>query len=216
MYNFCAFDLDGTLVDTLESLAYFCNFTLKSLGLDTIETEKYKQLVGTGAKNLVKGMLKTVGDSECTLFDKAYETYIREYNANCLYLAKPYDGIEEMLMRLKEQGVKMAVLSNKPHESTSFIIKSMFGADMFDACYGNREGIPRKPDPTALLGIMKDLGVTSGAYVGDSGTDMETGKNAGLYSIGVLWGFRERDELLAGGADLLVNTPMEIAEMILK
>lgn len=218
MYKFCAFDLDGTLVDTLESLAYFCNQSLKKFGFSEIETEKYKQLVGSGAKNLVKGMLKTVGDCECTMFDKVYEDYIKAYHENCLYLAKPYDGINEMLYELKEKGVKLAVLSNKPHESTVKIIKGIFGEDMFCYCAGNREGVPRKPDPTALLSIAKELSVSAkdGVYVGDSGSDMETGKNAGMMSIGVLWGFRDGGELLENGADILVSTPEQITKAVLK
>ncbi len=208
------FDLDGTLLDTLETLSYYGNKTLEELGLAPYEKDQYRYMIGNGAKILIKRMLAGRGAEE--LFDKAYNMYISFYNSDKLFKTEIYPGISDLLAELKEKGVKIAVLSNKPHEATVPIIKSFFGADAFTEIRGAMENVPIKPDPTAALEIADALGCAPEEclYVGDTAVDMETGKSAGFYTIGVLWGFRDERELTEGGADCTVKYPAEILKCL--
>ncbi len=208
------FDLDGTLLDTLETLSYYGNMTLERLGLAPYEKDAYRYMIGNGAKVLIQRML--AGREADALFDKAYKMYIDAYNNDTLFKTEIYPGIPELLAELREKGVKIAVLSNKPHEATVPIIKSFFGADTFGEIRGAMEGVPIKPDPTAALDIAQELGCTPAEclYVGDTAVDMETGKRAGFYTVGILWGFRDRAELTAGGADCIVETASEITKYL--
>jgi len=211
-YKACIFDLDGTILNTIDSIAYFGNKALTKYGFGEIETERYKEMVGNGAKVLVRKMLKDNG-CDCDEINKKVLGYYKEiYDNDFLFKTTVYDGIRQLLVELKDRGIKIAVLSNKPHITTKKLIDNLFGEDYFDICYGNREGIPLKPDTTALLALISELGVTTNdcIYIGDSGTDMQTGKGGGLFTIGVLWGFRKRDELAANNADLIISHPNEI------
>ena len=216
MKKACVFDLDGTLANTLESIAYFANMALRHAKLPEIDTERYRYLVGDGAKVLVERMLTEVGAFTESTFEAVSNDYNQSYDNNFLYLTKVYDGIVSMLEGLKDRGCRLAVLSNKPHVTTTKIVRELFDKKMFDLCYGQRAGVPKKPDPTALLNILKELQIEpqSCAYFGDTGTDMQTGKNAGIYTIGVLWGFREREELLNHGADALIAAPDEAIDCL--
>ncbi len=211
------FDLDGTLVDTLHSIAHFANSALKHYGYDEIETQKYRYLVGNGADNLVRGMLKTIDKYTEEGFENVRALYNKSYDDNFMHLTTAYDGISELISSLRAMGIKLAVLSNKPHSTTKKIVEALF-PEQFDICYGKREDIPRKPDPTAVFSILKELGVSADecVYVGDTSTDMQTGHNAKLFTIGVLWGFRDRQELEEYGADIIASTPFEILEYIVR
>jgi len=215
MYKLFVFDLDGTLANTLDSIAYFANCALEKFNLDKIETEKYKLLVGNGALELVRSMMKTVG-ADSALFDDLSKYYIKTYDENFLYKTKPYEGICELLKRLKDKKIKLAVLSNKPHQTTYKVVQALFGEDFFDICRGNMENVPRKPNPAALFEIMEILDVSPSEciYVGDTSVDILTGKNANVFTVGVLWGFRDRYELEESGADLIVSTPKEILNLL--
>lgn len=214
----CIFDLDGTLSDTLNSIAYFGNKALQRCGLNKIPVEQYKVLAGNGAKTLVRRMLEYNDCHDEDLFNKVFEYYCDTYDSNFLYLTKAYDGIHELLDKLKGMGIKIAVLSNKPHSTTKKVIDSLFGGDCFDACFGGREGVPLKPDPQALTEIIEGLKVKPEecVYIGDTATDMQTGKNAGVFTVGVLWGFRGRAELEEACADLIISHPLELAEFVVK
>ncbi len=215
-YKAIIFDLDGTLLDTLETLSYYCNATLKKFGLTPYEKDAYRYMVGNGAKILVHRMLEGRGCDTEELFERAYSTYIAAYNSDTLFKTEIYPGISELLAGLQAKNIKIAVLSNKPHEATVPIIKSFFGAETFSVIRGAMEGVPIKPDPTAALEITKTMGVSPSEcmYVGDTAVDMETGKSAGFYTIGVLWGFRDREELLGGGADFIAEKPEEISALL--
>lgn len=204
------FDLDGTLVDSLGSISYFANKALKKFGMDTIPADRYKVLVGDGAATLVKRMIKEVKGDE-SLFQSVYDEYNTTYDNDFLYLAKPYDGIIDMLKNLKSSGHKTAIISNKPHSTTQKICSELFG-DLIDICFGKRKGYPVKPDPTSVNEVIYKLGVKKSdcIYVGDTLTDMKTGSNAGIYTIGVLWGFRDENELRSGNPQKIVKTPAEI------
>ncbi len=215
-YKAVIFDLDGTLLDTLETLSYYSNFTLEKLGLTPYEKDAYRYMIGNGAKKLIQRML--AGRDADELFEKAYEMYITAYNSDTLFKTEIYPGITELLAVLKKAGMKLAVLSNKPHEATVPIIKSFFGEETFADIRGAMEGVPIKPDPAAALDIAGKLGCKPGEclYVGDTGVDMETGRRAGFHTVGVLWGFRDREELVANGADCIVETPMEIEKCLME
>lgn len=214
----CIFDLDGTLTNTIDTIAYFVNSALGKFGFGSIETEKYKLLVGDGAKTLIQRALDTLGVQDETQenLNKVLAYYNETYNADFLYLTKVYDGIEDLLDKLKAQGVKIAVLSNKPHDTTALVLEAMFKKNTFDLYFGAREGIGLKPSPEGVFEIMETLGAKPEDcfYIGDTKTDMQTGKNAGLFTIGVLWGFRDRQELTEGKADLIVEQPAQIADFV--
>jgi len=215
-YKACIFDLDGTILNTINSIAYFGNKALTEYGFDEIDTERYKELVGNGAKELVHRMLKENGCESNEAYENVLKYYAETYHNDFLYKTTVYDGIRELLDAIKDMGVKIAVLSNKPHNTTKKLIDTLFGKDYFDICYGNREGVPLKPDTTPLYSLITELGVTTNdcIYIGDSGTDMQTGKGGGLFTIGVLWGFRKRDELEENHADLIISHPNEIMEFM--
>ncbi|MEG0691632.1 MAG: HAD family hydrolase [Oscillospiraceae bacterium] len=211
------FDLDGTLANTLNTIAYFANQALLECGYEEIELDKYRYLVGNGADNLVRGMLKTIGQYTEEAFEKVRTGYNQSYDDNFMHLTTAYDGIPELISSLKAMGIKLCVLSNKPHSTTKKIVDELF-MDQFDICYGKREDIPRKPDPTAVFDIIEELGVESDecVYIGDTCTDMQTGHNANLFTIGVLWGFRDRQELEEHNADIIASSPFQILEYIVR
>ncbi len=217
MIKMCIFDMDGTVSNTINSIAYFGNNALKKAGLSTIDTDTYKKLVGNGAKVLVERMLKTVGADESYYEQVAYE-YNTKYDNDFLYLTEPYEGIIDMLKSLKKMGIKIAILSNKPHGTALKVADALFSNSLIDACYGGREGIKLKPDPAGVFEIMKEFNVKKEEclYIGDTATDMKTGKGADLYTIGVLWGFRDREELEHGGADEIITHPLEIVDIATK
>jgi len=216
MVKACIFDLDGTLLNTIDSIAYFGNNALNKFGFKDIDIKRYKVLVGNGADVLIRRLLKENCCEDEGIFKKTLEYYVRTYDEDFLYKTTVYDGMKELLDELKENNIKIGVLSNKPHSTTQKVIEAMFGENYFDACYGKREGIPLKPDTTALFSLMDEFGVLPGEclYIGDTGTDMLTGKGGGLFTIGVLWGFRNRDELEKNGADIIISHPKEILKYI--
>lgn len=214
MIKACVFDLDGTLSNTLNSIAYFANNALAKYNLPPIETEKYKYLVGDGADTLVRRMMEQTGEKSEEVFKNVLNYYNTSYDNNCMYLTKAYEGIPEMLGTLKERGIKIGVLSNKPHSTTVKVVSALFGEDFFDVCFGNRPGIPKKPNPAPLLDAVSLLGAEkeTALYIGDTSTDTKTGRAAGIFTIGVLWGFRDESDLRL--ADAVVQKPEEILNYV--
>ena len=206
------FDLDGTLLDTIKSIELCGNKALKEYGYEPISREKYCYLAGDGAKELVRRMLRERGDEDLKDLDKVYEKYLEFFQTDCFYEVAPYEGIPELLEKLKEAGMKMAVLSNKPHKRTVEVIEKFFGKGYFDWVQGQKDGVPKKPSPEGALAIAQRWGTDSKdcLYVGDTDTDMKTGKSAGMYTVGVLWGFRNRKELEENGADAIIEKPKEL------
>lgn len=209
------FDLDGTLLNTINTIEYYCNKSLAAYGFGAHGVEEYKLFVGNGARLLIERAMNSERTPTESEFNKVFALYNELYNADTLYLTEPYEGIIDMLRSLKKEGIKTAVLSNKPHIATEDVVKEIFGDGLFDAVQGAVDGVPLKPDPTAAFNIMKKLGVTpdKALFVGDTKVDIATGKGAGLCSIGVLWGFRGEAELTAAGADVIVDTPEKITEI---
>ena len=216
MIKLCIFDLDGTVLDTVHTIAYYGNYALHKHGIAPIEDKEYNYFAGNGAVNLIKRALRFRNALTDETFEKVFADYNTAYNADTSYLTAPFAGIPETLDAIKAQGIRMAILSNKPHFATCGVITSLFGEGYFDCVYGQREDIPIKPDPAAVYSILEECQVKPEEclYIGDTGTDMKTGKNAGLYTVGVLWGFRGKDELLESGADVIIEKPVELLDCI--
>ena len=216
MYKACIFDLDGTLTDTLESLTYSVNATLRELGLGQITPTQCKEFVGSGARRLIEQSIQAAGDPEASRIEEAMEAYGRIFKIHCTYHVAPYEGIVDMLKELKKEGVQLAVLSNKPHLQTQDVVATFFEKDTFARVYGQQEGVPRKPDPAAVHMILEELGVSAEEclYIGDSDVDMLTGCAAGVSAIGVTWGFRSREVLMEHGATYIVDKPEEIVSIV--
>lgn len=215
MIKLCIFDMDGTVVNTINTIAYFANGAMQKYGLPSIPTDKYKILVGNGAKILVERMLKEVGAADENFAD-VFEYYNTTYDNDFMYLTEPYDGIINMLNELKTAGIKTAILSNKPDVTAKKVSDSLFGNELIDLCYGAREGKALKPDPESVIEIINLFGVKKEEclYIGDTATDIKTAKNAGLFSVGVLWGFRDEKELREAGSDVIISDPQKIVDMV--
>jgi phosphoglycolate phosphatase len=208
------FDLDGTLLDTLQDIADSANAALRQLGFATHPAEAYKYFVGSGIKELVERALpqserNADNIAECLKLTRS------EYQNHWAVHTGPYNGIEKMLGELQKRGVPTAVLSNKPHEFTCRMVDEFFGGDCFVSVRGATENVPIKPDPTAALQIAEQMKIPPAqfVYVGDSGTDMQTAAAAGMYAVGALWGFRTKDELVRNGAQRVIERPDELMSL---
>lgn len=212
----CIFDLDGTLTNTLESMTYSVNLTLEEMGLSKITKDQCRLFVGNGARVLMEKSLKAAGDTDASRIEEGMEIYGRIFDQNCTYHVTPYEGISEMLKALKDKGIHLAVLSNKPDRQTVKVVKAIFGEELFDYAQGQKEGIRRKPEPDGVWYLMEQMHVSKEEclYIGDSEVDAATGRNAGLKTIGVLWGFRDRKTLETAGADDLIDRPDELLQFV--
>lgn len=206
------FDLDGTLTDTLASIKKSADLAVGKFGFGPFTEEQYRYFVGDGAAVLIERCLEAGGDLEHAYFKEAYEAYQQVFAKYCMYQVKPYEGILPLLAALKERQIRLAVLSNKPHQRTREVIRDIFGDNCFDVVRGQQEGVPRKPSPAGVELIMQQLRLTPGEllYLGDTGTDMQTGKAAGAFTLGALWGFRTEEELVENHADAVIAHPMEL------
>lgn len=214
------FDLDGTLSNSISSLAYSGNQVLSELGLKTFGEDDYKYFVGDGAENLVKRALIAAGDESLKYFEAAYRRYKEVFTEHCMDGVVPYQGICELLAELKKRNSYLAVLSNKPHAETIQVVETLFGKGVFDVIRGQMEDVPIKPSPEGVFAILDQLNQNREEghkllpadilYLGDTGTDMKTGRSAGAFTVGALWGFRKREELVDAGAELLAEHPLDI------
>jgi phosphoglycolate phosphatase len=216
MMEACIFDLDGTLTDTLDSLTYSVNATLQEMGLSQITRDECRQYVGDGARCLMERSLKRTGEENIRRLDEGMEVYGRIFDEHCTYLVKPYEGITQMLQELGKRGIKLGVLSNKPHQQTKKVVQEIFGDGIFDYVQGQKDGIPKKPDPAGVLELLEKMKVTKDAclYVGDSEVDVRTGKNAGVKTVSVSWGFRTREVLASAGADHMIDQPQDLLQFL--
>ncbi len=205
------FDLDGTLLDTLKDLSYSVNHVLATYGYSEHCCEDYKLKIGKGFRNL----LEVSFPEDCRDDDKISEglkMFLETYDKNYMNKTAPYDGITDMLEILYKKGVKIGVNSNKRTDYTNHLINKFFPQIKFAGVFGEREGIPKKPDPQTALEIagMMGLAPEEVIYIGDSGADIHTGKNAGMATGGVLWGFRGEEELSDNGTDYIMRVPEDI------
>lgn len=216
MIKACLFDLDGTLLDTITSISYYGNLALKEYGIEPIDKERYKYLVGDGAKILVRRMLTERNCCNDELYEKVYRFYNESYDANPTYLTEPYDGIVDMLLELKKRGIKAGVISNKPDYAAKSVCALKIENGLLHTVRGQVEGVKIKPDTEGALLALENMGVSKDEiiYVGDTGVDMVTGKSLGAYTVGVQWGFRDREELEKNGADAVISHPCELIKII--
>lgn len=207
------FDLDGTLLNTLGDLRAATNHALEVRGLPPHSMEEIRQFIGNGIRLLIcRAMPEGTPEAE---IDAALDDFKAYYAAHIHDRTVPYDGIPQLLTALRKRGIKVAVLSNKIDSASQQLIEYFF-PEKTDVVFGEHVGVPRKPDPTSCRMVMQQLGVQPEQvlYVGDSGTDMQTAKNAGLYAVGVTWGFRSKEVLLEYGADILVHRPEQILQIL--
>lgn len=207
------FDLDGTLLNTLGDLRAATNHALEVRGLPPHSMEEIRQFIGNGIRLLIRRAMPE-GTPEAEI-DAALDDFKAYYAAHIHDRTVPYDGIPQLLTALKKRGIQVAVLSNKIDSASQQLIEYFFPGKT-DVVFGEHVGVPRKPDPTSCRMVMQQLGVQPEQvlYVGDSGTDMQTAKNAGLYAVGVTWGFRSKEVLLKYGADVLVHRPEQILQIL--
>ncbi len=210
------FDLDGTLTNTLKSIWKSANLALADAGLPPFEEDRYRYFVGDGAEELLKRALIADGDTALVHLAQVRESYRKHFKKYVNYEVKPYDGILELLSALKERGLFLAVNSNKPHERTIDVVETMFGGETFDMIVGQCEERKRKPAPDGVLYIMERLRLSKEEviYLGDTCVDMKTGKSAGVFTVGALWGFRDRQELEENHADAVIAHPLELLDYV--
>ena len=215
MFKAVIFDLDGTLVDTMDSLTKAINMMRNELGYVNITKEKAALAINYGIKRFVRDCLPEDVKDDDDIFDRAYKVYCDKYEQVHLEVEKPYGHVYELLDELKKMGVKLAVISNKKDNYTVGICKKLFKSYL-DEARGQRDGAPAKPDPTVPLEICKGLGVEPSEclYVGDSDVDMETAKNCGFTSVGVSWGYRSPEVLLLNGAEYIIEDPLELLKLL--
>jgi phosphoglycolate phosphatase len=212
------FDLDGTLLDTIEDITEASNRVYEARGLAPFSTDEMKELVGEGAEELVRKVFASRGRPPLNKADMAalISDYRREYETCWRAHSRPYDGIPELLGELARLGMRTAVLSNKAQTFTSLMTAALFPVYRFDIVRGALPGVPLKPDPAPALAIAAGLGLApeSCAFVGDTSIDMTTARAAGMFAVGALWGFRTAEELRSSGADALAASPADVIGLL--
>ena len=207
MIKCCVFDLDGTLLSTLDTITLHLNNTLRSEGLLEITVDECRAFIGDGARKLVLRAVGKSGEVEVPRFEKILATYNEAYNSDPLPLTEPYPGITALVGELVHRGYRLAVVTNKPEPTAKKLVEHFF-KDSFDLVIGGRAGAVLKPDPTDTLNAIAELGClpSETAFIGDTSVDIMTAKNATVaLSVGVSWGFREVAELSAAGADVIID-----------
>lgn len=214
MYKLAVFDMDGTILDTLEDLKDSTNFALEKCGYPVRTYDEVRRFVGNGIRKLIERAVPEGLTTE--QIDRVHEVFTEHYKVHCADKTKAYDGIKPLLEKLRASGVKTAVVSNKADYGVQELCKEYFDG-LFDYAVGEREGIRRKPAPDAVNEALRVLGMSKSeaVYIGDSDVDFETAKNAELPCISVLWGFRDEEFLREKGATLFVHDPAEIYDIIM-
>ncbi|UCG53057.1 MAG: HAD-IA family hydrolase [Candidatus Latescibacterota bacterium] len=209
------FDLDGTLLDTLEDIADSANRVLKRHGYPTRSNDDYRYFVGDGVRMLVRRLLPVDARSD-NVIESMHDEFREEYGRNWKTKTKPYDGVPEMLDGLVARQLRLAVLSNKPDDFTKQCVEELLPAWTFDIVMGYHDRLPPKPDPAGALQIADRLGIKPGEflYLGDTSIDMKTATAAGMKPVGVLWGIRGFDELKGSGARSIIEKPGDVFTLL--
>ncbi len=208
------FDLDGTLLDTLDDLADAMNRVLSGMGYSTHPVDAYRYFVGEGIHKLAFRVLPESNRDESTVGD-VVEAMRRDYGKHWAEKTRPYEGVMSMLKQFEEWNVPTAILSNKPEEFTVEVVDRLLANRRFSVVRGARENQPLKPNPVSALEVAKEMAIEPGrlVFVGDTATDMRTASAAGMYGVGVLWGFRQADELVSNGARLVIEKPSDLLKL---
>lgn len=206
-------DLDGTLIDTLADIAAACNRTLAAHGLPVHPEHEYRAYVGEGARRLIE--LAAAGQDAETI-DALEAEFRADYGEHLIVASRPYPGIEDLLAGLGRRGLARAVLTNKPQAMAERVVGALLPDAGFLEVVGHRPELPRKPDPASALSVCRAAGLApeAAAVVGDTWVDVETARRAGMTSIGITWGFRDRAEHLEAGADYIADSPAEALSIL--
>ena len=207
------FDMDGTVLNTLEDLAGSMNYSLKAVGLPERTVDEFRRFVGNGAREALRKALPEGTSTD--ILDEMFPIFKEHYDEHCLDKTGPYEGILDLMKELKKRGYRMAIVSNKIDSAVKELNKRFFG-DLIDVAIGEQPGVNRKPAPDMVETALKELGSTKeeSVYVGDSEVDYLTAKNSGLPCISVLWGFRDKEYLIEQGAYCFADAPADIVDMI--
>ena len=212
----CMFDLDGTLLDTIDDIANSMNRVLMANHYPSHSVEWYKKNVGNGAKRLLLDALPVEHGLCPNNIDELVKVYKEDYNASSMVLTRPYDGIPELLDHLAALSIRVAVITNKPQNTAETLLKEYFSDVNFIAVSGEYPGGPIKPDPILAVEVLAKAKVSpdQSVLIGDTEVDMILAQKASIFSIGVLWGFRDRSVLEGSGADAIIETPKQIIEYL--
>jgi phosphoglycolate phosphatase len=210
------FDLDGTLLDTLEDLADAVNAALSSLGFPIHPVEAYRYFVGDGVETLMRRTLPRDAAADGALLKRSMGLQRAEYATRWRAKTHPYPGVPELLAGLEQRSIRMAILSNKPDAAAGEMVRFYFPRTPFAVVRGARPGVPVKPDPGSALQVASEMGIApvNFLYVGDTNTDMQTALAAGMLPVGALWGFRTEAELRESGAARLIARPLELLDLL--
>jgi len=217
MFKAAIFDLDGTLLDSIEDLECACNYALSQFNLPRVDSQRYKLLLGKGRRTIIETIVgEFFGNDEKEIVEKFLAYYNSYYEAHMFDNTKPFDGILDMLDVLNDNNIITAVLSNKPNDFTKSLASSFF-KDKIKTVYGLQDGYEAKPDPVTLLEIINGLGLEKSEciYIGDTEIDIQVARNANIKSLGVLWGFRTASRLESEGADYIASTIDEMKQIIM-
>jgi phosphoglycolate phosphatase len=215
-FDLAIFDLDGTLLNTIDDLATACNRALRLSGFPEHPVDAYKIFVGDGIHNMIMRALPPESRDDAAVRERVEASFDEYYKDHGQDFTGPYDGILELLAALQAEGVKVTVLSNKPHRFMPALMERYFPG-VIDLAFGQRDNVPIKPDPAAVHEIISLMGIDHSrcVYIGDTGTDVDTAVNAELPPVGVLWGFRTKEELVSHGAKWIIDKPSELLKIVL-
>ena len=214
-YKAIIFDLDGTLINSLPDIANSVNYTLKELGFPRHDLDTYRLFIGNGLANLIIRSLPKDRRSN-HIVDLCMKVFNKYYNKNWDLNTRPYPGIPEMLDELTERGIRLAVLSNKPHDFALRCVSRFLSSWNFEVVLGQRDDLPKKPDPSGALEIADRMNFLPSQilYLGDSDVDIQTAIASQMFPVGVLWGYRSIDELKKNGAKALIDSPLEVLGLL--
>ncbi|HMO50069.1 MAG TPA: HAD family hydrolase [Kiritimatiellia bacterium] len=211
-YTAAIFDLDGTLIDSIRDIAESMNRTLEAMGFPAHPVDAFRYFIGDGVTLLVQRALPPEVRESPEVLEQFLAAYRRDYLAHWRVHTRPYSGIPDLLARLVQEGVALGVLSNKPDRATQLCVEHFFPDIPFISVSGQKEDVPRKPDPTAALAMAESMNTAPArcVFIGDTATDMQTATAAGMFPAGVTWGFRGETELIESGARLIAHVPQAL------